>query len=178
VPLADELIVLDRFQPTDAAALVAAEDDEQARRFGWFPKRSTLADGETAIARWQEEWRTNGPRRAFATRLRATGELVGGCELRVGEGGTVEVSYFTFPAHRRQRLASRAMHLACEYAFTELDAERLEAHVAPDNIASRGVALNAGFSPLESFVGTDGQTMLRYVRKRSRMRWARAAISE
>jgi RimJ/RimL family protein N-acetyltransferase len=161
------LIALDRFQPDDAAVLVAAEDHEQARRFGWYPKRSTLADGQAAIARWQEQWRTGGASRAFATRLRATGELVGGCELRIGAGGTVEVSYFTFPAHRRQGLASRAMRLACEYAVTELGAERLEAHVAPDNPGSRGVARNAGFSEVESFVAPDGQVMQRYVRKRT-----------
>ena len=168
----DGIVVLDGFTLDDAEAHLAGEDEEHARRFGWYPGRSTPATVRAAIVRWQQEWRSGGTRRAFATRIVATGELVGGCELRVIEPRLAHVSYWTFPAHRRLGFAGRAVRLATDYAFAELGVERLEIHVAPDNVASRRVAFRAGFVEDGIVAGesgaTDGETagppMLRYVR--------------
>ena len=53
--LTDGAVVLDAFQPEDAASHLAGEDEELARRFGWFPRRSTLAGVCESIARWREQ---------------------------------------------------------------------------------------------------------------------------
>jgi RimJ/RimL family protein N-acetyltransferase len=170
--LTDGIIVLDGFTLDDAEAHLAGEDEEHARRFGWYPARSTPATVRSAIVRWQQEWRSGGTRRAFATRIVATGELVGGCELRVIEPRLAHVSYWTIPAHRRLGFAGRAVRLATDYAFAELGVERLEILVAPDNVASRRVAFRAGFveegivaGELEASEGEPAvPPMIRYVR--------------
>jgi hypothetical protein len=47
--LTDDVIVLDRHALGDASAHLAGEDDEQARRFGWYPARLTLEGVRRAI---------------------------------------------------------------------------------------------------------------------------------
>jgi hypothetical protein len=76
--LTDGTVVLDAFQPEDADSHLAGEDEEQARRFGWFPRCSTLAGVRETIARSRDQWFTRGPVLAFALRLADSEELVGG----------------------------------------------------------------------------------------------------
>jgi RimJ/RimL family protein N-acetyltransferase len=144
--LTDGVIALDRHTLTDAAAHLAGEDEEQARRFGWYPARSTPEGVRRAIVKWQREWATGSPTRVFAIRESETRALAGGCEVRVRDNGVGEMSYWVFPAFRGRRYASRAVILACGWAFAELGVERMEIYVEPDNAASRSVALLAGFT--------------------------------
>ena len=140
------MIVLDRHVLTDADAHLAGEDKEQARRFGWYPARSTLEGVRRAIERWQRQWAASGATRAFAIREEETGALAGGCEARLGDNRIAEMSYWVFPPFRGRGYAARAIHLACEWAFAKLGVERMEIYVEPDNMASRGAALRAGFT--------------------------------
>jgi RimJ/RimL family protein N-acetyltransferase len=143
--LADDVVVLDAFTPADAEAHLAGEDEEQARRFGWYPKRSTPATVRDAFARWAEAWRNEGATRAFAMRELESGALVGGCEIRLSGGPSAEISYWTFPHHRRKGYATRAVRLLTAFAFAQLAVKRIEAQVEPDNPASRRVIEGAGF---------------------------------
>ncbi len=143
--LTDGVVMLNAFTLDDAAAHLAGEDEEQARRFGWYPARSTLESVRAAILRWQEAWRSGGPTRAFAAREAATGTLVGGCELRRKDDQIAHMSYWVFPPYRGRGFASRAARLVCAFAFGELGVERVELYVEADNLASRGVARKAGF---------------------------------
>jgi RimJ/RimL family protein N-acetyltransferase len=142
--LTDGVVVLDAFTLDDVAAHVAGEDEEQARRFGWHPARSTEETARAAILRWQEEWRVDGRTRAFA--VRSEGELVGGCEIRLRDDGIAEMSYWVFPHHRGRGIARHALRLACAYAFSDLGVVRIELYGQPDNHASRSVARSAGFT--------------------------------
>jgi RimJ/RimL family protein N-acetyltransferase len=141
--LTDGVVTLDAFTLGDVDAHVAGEDEEHARRFGWWPDRSTHETAGAAFERWAGDWANAGPTRAFA--VRAGGELVGGCQLRLREKRTGEVSYWTFPQHRGRGYAARATRLLCRYAFDTLGLERLEAYVEPDNTASRRVVETVGF---------------------------------
>jgi hypothetical protein len=71
--LTDETVVLDAFRLQDAEAHLAGEDEELARRFGWFPRQSTLVGVRETIERWRAQWSIHGPTRCFALRLVATG---------------------------------------------------------------------------------------------------------
>lgn len=144
--LTDGVVVLDGFTLDDVDAQVAGEDEEQARRFGWYPAASTHQTVRAAILRGQESWRTGGATRTFAARDATSRELLGGCEIRLKDEGIAHMSYWIFPEHRRRGLASRAVRLACGFAFSELGVERIELYVEPDNQASRGVARRAGFT--------------------------------
>lgn len=137
--------MLNGHESADVEAQVAGEDEEIARRFGWFPKRSSEQDAKQAIERWQHEWRIGGSTRAFAVREAATGTLVGGCEIRLGASGTASMSYWIFPPHRRRGCATRAVELTCDYAFARLGVELIELHIAATNHASLEVARRAGF---------------------------------
>jgi len=147
----------------DVAAHVAGEDEETARRFGWWPARSTEEKVRAAYADWARNWRADAPVRTFAARDPESGGLVGGCELRIRPDGTAEVSYCTHAAQRGRGHARNALALLVGYAAS-IGVTRLEAHVAADNRASRRVAESAGFSPAGTFTD-DGTQMIRYTRE-------------
>ncbi len=77
--------------------------------------------------------------RAFAARDPRSGARVGNCELRIGPDGTGEVPYWTHVGKRGRGYARNALALLVGYAAS-IGVTRLEAHVAPDNHASRHVA--------------------------------------
>jgi RimJ/RimL family protein N-acetyltransferase len=104
--LTDGVVILDGFTADDAAAHLAGEDDEHARRFGWYPRRSSEESVRAAITGWQEAWRSDGDARVFATRSAESRQLLGGCQVRLREKRIGEVSYWTHPTHRRQGVAS------------------------------------------------------------------------
>jgi RimJ/RimL family protein N-acetyltransferase len=160
--LCDGDIVLDGLTMEDADAHAAGEDDEMARRFGWYPNRSTVEGVRAYLAANATAWRDGSPRRAWAIRLAATRVLVGGCEIRLKDHHSAQMSWWVFPNYRRQGIASRAVRLVANYASGHLDICQLEAFIALDNSGSRGVARNAGFSPAELVLDGE-QYMLRHV---------------
>ncbi|MBD0329393.1 MAG: GNAT family N-acetyltransferase [Thermoleophilia bacterium] len=145
ITLSDGVLVLDRLRPEDMEAHLAGEDEEQARRFGWWPRRSGPHQFRALLAADERDWDEGGPRRRFAAR--AGGILVGGCELRLRGGGRAEASYWTFPEFRSRGYATRALRLLAEWAFPKQRILRVELHVEPDNAASLAVAARAGFAP-------------------------------
>jgi len=78
------------------------------------------------------------------------------------------MSYWTFPVFRRRGLATRAVVLVIRYAFDTLGVAEIEVEIEPDNVASRGVAERAGFTPAGTIkacpaAGAAPRTMLRFV---------------
>jgi RimJ/RimL family protein N-acetyltransferase len=161
--LRGERILLNAHADGEAAAHAAAEDEETARRFGWWPARSTEETVRAAYADWARNWHDDGPVRAFAARDPGTGALVGGCELRIGPDGSAEVSYWTHAGKRGRGYAGSALALLVGYAAS-IGVTRLEANAAADNSASRHVAESAGFSQAGTFTDDDGTEMIRYTR--------------
>jgi RimJ/RimL family protein N-acetyltransferase len=167
--LEDGVLRLDCYRPVDVSAHLAGEDEEQARRFGWFPRRSTEETVRAAIERWREEWRTGGTKLAWAARD-TEGSLVGGCELRLVGQGVAHISYWIFPPFRGRGWASRAVSLVARHAFDALGLRRIEAHIEPDNLASRRTVEVAGFC-CEGVLPVpgreqEGRRLLLYVRER------------
>jgi RimJ/RimL family protein N-acetyltransferase len=160
--LRGDRVLLNAHTEEDAAAHVAGEDEETARRFGWWPKRSTEQAVLATYAGWAKNWHDNSPTRTFAARDPESGALVGGCELRIRPDGTAEVSYWTHAGQRGRGYAKNALALLAEYAAS-IGVTRLEAHIAPDNHASRRVAESVGFSQAGAVI-EDGAEMIRYTR--------------
>lgn len=159
--LCDGVIMVNTFTDDDVAVHLASEDEETARRFGWWPKTSTQTTVRDAIARWTNEWATGGSTRAFAAREMTSQGLIGGCELRIQPDGSGQVSYWTATTERRKGYASRSLLLLRQYAES-IGITRLESHVAEDNLASRRVSEKAGFSLAGTFTADDGTRMVRY----------------
>ncbi|MBV8714723.1 MAG: GNAT family N-acetyltransferase [Chloroflexi bacterium] len=159
--LSDGVVIVDCLSLADASAHWAGEDDEHARRFGWYPQRSTLEGVRTFFIDGQRQWRDSGSRRALAIRTAGTRTLVGGCETRLQPDNTAQVSWWIFPEYRRQGLATRGVRLMLRYFSTTVGISKFVALIEPDNEASRGVAHNTGF--IESGSDTSGpRLMLRY----------------
>lgn len=159
--LQDGVVTLDRHTDDDIPAHLTGEDEETARRFGWWPKTSTPATVRDAFARWAHDWETGGPVRAFATREQATGQLVGGCELRIKPSGPASVSYWTNATDRGRGYASASLTLLLGYARS-IGIRDAEAHIAADNYSSLRVAEKAGFVPVGTFTAEDGTGMIKY----------------
>ena len=160
-------ILLNAHTDEDVAAHVAGEDEETARRFGWWPRRSTEQGVRAAYADWARDWHDDGPRRTFAARDPDTGALVGGCELRIRPDGGAEVSYWTHAGKRGRGHARNALTLLAGYAAS-IGVTLLEAHVAADNHASRRAAQAAGFTQAGTVVD-DGTEMICYTCRASRL---------
>src|SRR5690242_12656124 len=159
--LSDNVVIVDCLSLADAYSHWAGEDEEQARRFGWYPNRSTLDGVRTFIVESQQQWRTGGPRRTFAIRKADTQTLVGGCEARLQPRRRAEVSWWIFPQYRRQGLATRGVRLMLDYLSKAVGVTEFVTSIEPDNVASRGVARNAGF--IECGLDTSGaRPMLRH----------------
>jgi len=144
--ITDGVISLTRFRPDDAPVLCAADDDpEMRRRFG-FPADFVPSIEHTwaVVARWAQQWDA-GERYPFAVRTVADHVLVGGCELWPRGEGVANVSYWTYPEHRRAGFASRAVALLCDVVLSAGEFARLEILTDPDHVVSRRIALRNGF---------------------------------
>jgi RimJ/RimL family protein N-acetyltransferase len=159
--LVRESLILGAHSEDDVAAHVAGEDEETARRFGWWPERSTEATVHAAYLRWADSWMAGGDTRAFAARRRTDRRLVGGCELRLRGDGAADCSWWTHADSRARGYATEAVRLLIEYARS-VCVDRLTAEIALDNHASRRVATKAGFEEVEFFLEEDGTRMVRY----------------
>lgn len=161
--LTDGVVVLDAHGANDIAAHVAGEDEETARRFGWWPLRSDAAAVARAYQDWSDDWVVHGGRRTFAVRA-VDGRLVGGCELRLQpDGATAHVSYWTHADQRGRGYSRRALCLLVGFAQT-LGLSQLESHIAADNVASRRVSEGAGFLPESTYTDDNGDLMVRFSR--------------
>src|SRR5262245_7761940 len=159
--LTDGVIILDAYTNDDIPAHLAGEDEETARRFGWWPQASTEAGVRDAFSCWARNWETGGPTRTFAARQAATGQRGGGCELRLQPDGSAQVSYWTSARQRRPAHATGARTRLLHYARS-IGVPQAEADVAADNLASRRVAEKTGFHQASTSTGEDGTGMIRY----------------
>lgn len=142
----DHGLILDLFVPADAPVLVEFDHDPEHRRRFAFPESfvPSLEHSRAVIAGWAEERRA-GTRFPYAVRDAASGELLGGCELRPLGDGKANISYWTHPRHRRRGVASEAVRQLCALAFAEFGFRRLELSADVDNVTSRRIAIRNGF---------------------------------
>jgi RimJ/RimL family protein N-acetyltransferase len=146
VAITDGVVTLTAFVSEDAPVMCRADHDPEHRRWFDFPDDfvPSFQHSLDVIARWASE-RAAGERFPFAVRATDTGVLLGGCELRPLGNSSANLSYWTYPSHRRRGIGSRAAGLACTVAFDDFGWDRIELLAHPENIASRAVARRLGF---------------------------------
>lgn len=142
--LTDGVILLDSHAVEDAEAHHAGEDDEMIRRFDGLEKAS-LEQMRDAMRRWIGMRAAGGPQFAYAMRDLTRSVLIGGCEMQRWQADTARMSYWVYPAFRGRGYASRGLALLCAEAAKIDGVETIEADIAADNLASRGVAVRNGF---------------------------------
>jgi RimJ/RimL family protein N-acetyltransferase len=160
--LTDGVVTLDTHSPSDAAQIVAGEDEEIGRRFdGGRP--TTLAKADAFIRQYAERWAVGGPEITFALRL-SNGTLIGGAEIRRAAPQQADVGYWVYPAFRGNGYARRALVLLCAAARDGIAGlTDVSAHIDADNLASRRTAEAAGFVEAGT-VEENGISRLRFIR--------------
>jgi RimJ/RimL family protein N-acetyltransferase len=166
--LTDGVVRLRLVTDADIPAIVEAVQDPEIPRYTRVPSPY----GEHDARHWQ---RTATTGLAAGTDLAALvvdaddGRLLGAVGLHNLDpaSGRCSAGYWVAAAERGRGVAGRALTLLCRYAFTELDAKRIELWIEPANAASLGVAETVGFHReglLRSFmpIGETRRDMLMY----------------
>ena len=140
--LHDGDLVLRPWLTTDVEKSLQLHDAEIARWFDLPAMAPSGADRAAWVADAHDEWADSRSRATFLVEWR--GQVAGSVEVRRVADGVGSLSWVVYAPFRRQGLASRALRLLVDFAFTELGLSRVEAHVNPMNRASLHVALRAG----------------------------------
>lgn len=161
--LTDGVIRLRPLTQADAPAHLAGEDEEMAK---WLNGgRSTAATVQAAIANFEGQWRTDGPRRAFGVFDCSSDQLIGFVEANLtllGNPEEVNVSYGIFAPWRGSGLAGRAINLMAKYLRSATNASKIVLQIAVENRRSIRVAEKAGFARVGVHDSTEGPRV-RYI---------------
>jgi [ribosomal protein S5]-alanine N-acetyltransferase len=79
--------------------------------------------------------------------LQGDDRLIGTCVFNGldTDNRRAEIGYDLLPAYWRQGIATEALHAILRYAFVEMELNRVEAVISPDNVASRALLKKLGF---------------------------------
>ena len=140
----DGVILLDTHRIDDAEAHLRGEDKEMRRYFD-ADRPATIEETREAMARWIAGRAVGAPMFAYALRD-ISGQLMGGCELRMRSVSSANVSYWLFPSFRGHGYAVRALALLSDATSQITALKWLEARISPDNEPSLRVARKAAFT--------------------------------
>ena len=130
------------YRPEDAEAVARLAGNPNV----WRNLRDAHPYTETAAASWIRYSMRQRPETNFA--IASEAELVGGIGLGLQTDvhrNTAEIGYWLGEGHWGQGIATAALRALTEYAFTELDLNRLFAYVFEWNPASTRVLEKAGY---------------------------------
>src|SRR4051794_8431314 len=120
--LSDGVVMLTPSSIDDAPTMVQWDhDSEMARWFDWElvpPKPEDLRHAQEVVERWHREYAL-GQRIPWAVRDPTREHLLGSVELRPRVDAGADASYATSPLFRGMGYATRALRLACGWAFSE-----------------------------------------------------------
>ena len=140
-PLAGPGFVLRPFRAADFEAARELERDAAAAR--WLPPLPA-ADGPGVVA-FYEECRREGSLLHLAIADSATDAYLGETMLAVGEQRVGETGCCVVPAARRLGIATGALRVLTDWAFSDLGLPRVQVFVATGNTAAVGLAERSGF---------------------------------
>jgi RimJ/RimL family protein N-acetyltransferase len=142
-------LVLRAYRVADVEAVWHAIEESRASLSRWVPdigRRRTAAEVRAGLAQLAGECGT-GRRLVVGLWERASGRFLGEAGLYQMEPGrlSAEVGYWLRRTARGQGFATEAVQILMEHAGRELGLRYLEAHIAPENTASRRLAERQGF---------------------------------
>jgi RimJ/RimL family protein N-acetyltransferase len=138
--LTDGAVVLRPWRLVDADWYANAACDPEIQRFTSESPTLTAAEVRAAIGALADQPDAIG----FVICQAATGQRLGNIALR-HQAGVGEVSYWVAAPARGRGVASRALGLLSEWAFTTLGLSVIRLWTHADNAASRRVAERAGY---------------------------------
>ena len=129
----------------DADDVVAVMQDPVMQLWNGLP--ATTRPDALAFLRRRGDW-TTGDHASWAVTDVPTGALLGSVSLHsiAVAQGNAQVGYWTVPAARGRAVATRAVDVACRWAFATVPLDRVELCHAVENTGSGRVAEKAGFT--------------------------------
>ncbi|WP_127480637.1 NUDIX hydrolase [Nocardioides pantholopis] len=143
--LTDGTVTLRAWRETDVEEAIAGHDDVVLRWLG--VREGPTAEQHTAAVRiWNERFATQHP---IGYVIEHDGRLIGGCQVRVVDDTTGELSWVLYAGNRGRGFATRAVRVLADWAMTAvgqggLGLSRVEARIEPGNEAALRVATRAG----------------------------------
>lgn len=147
-----ERLSLREIQPTDRAALSRMLQDDEAMHA--YEGAFDDAGVDAWLTRMRDRYRTDGFG-LWAVDLQETGEMIGQCGItwqQIDGARVHEVGYLFERSHWHHGYATEAAAACRDFAFSELDSERVYAHVRDTNLASMNVAIRLGMTVRSRFV--------------------------
>jgi RimJ/RimL family protein N-acetyltransferase len=146
-PLTDGRVVLRVARESDFRGLLEdSQDGETQRRINVatpYTERDARDDVKRFIAWWDDP---SAPLALVIADVESDaylGAILLNCDR---PHGIVELGYGVHPSARGHGVGTTAVGLAARWAFSALDAKRLEARADPENIASQRLLAKAGFT--------------------------------
>ena len=133
-------------EPGDAEAIVAACNDQAIAKFlDMIPQPYTRSDAETYLEACRIGWR-DGTFANFAVVVdgRAVGSI--GVRWKNPDDGIAEVGYWVANEARGKGVCTRALRLVAAWALARPGMARLQLRADEENVPSKRVAENAGFT--------------------------------
>lgn len=147
--MSDEQPALDdgdlRLRPWTTADVETTRLLHDAEIARWFDFPSTVPpehEHRAWVERTRAEWTDSRSRVTFLVEWR--GAPAGSVDVRRRADGVGVLSWITYAPYRGRGVASRAVRLLVDWAFSDLGLRRVEAEVNPLNRASLRTALRAG----------------------------------
>lgn len=144
--LVDEFVSLRRWRSSDVPAMLEAFSDPVFVAFSdWAPQ--SPVDALDYLDRRERERLAGTAIDLAIVDPHEPAAVLGGASLNDIDTQHLRanVGYWLSPVGRGRGLATRAVNLLAEWAFTDLVLARLELTCGPDNIASQRVAARCGF---------------------------------
>ncbi|MDF1487807.1 GNAT family N-acetyltransferase [Tessaracoccus caeni] len=150
--LTTERLTLRRMRDDDLPDLAAILQDAETM----VAYEGPFSDAEVRhwLERMQERDRTDGFS-MWAVQLHGTGPMIGQCGVTwqaIGEERVIEVGYLFNRAHWHRGYAIEAAQACRDWAFRELDTDRVHSIVRDTNLASMNVAIRNGMTVRRRFV--------------------------
>ena len=147
-PLADEVVALRPWRPSDAPVVVAAldGDPEITRWLDQVPQPYGLDEAHAYIAACRRGWE-EGTGASFAVLDAADERVLGSLGIRLADlpVGVAEAGYWVAREARGRGAATRALRLAARWILGHEGIERLQLRTDALNVTSQRVAEKAGF---------------------------------
>jgi [ribosomal protein S5]-alanine N-acetyltransferase len=144
--LETERLVLRQLEGGDAPAIFGIRSDPETMRYMETPPMADVSEAEVSLASVVEGFAA-GDSLKWAVTLRGQGELIGMCALfRIqAESRRAEIGYYLARPHWGHGYNHEALTRIVEYAFNDLDLNRIEADLDPRNLASAKAVRRLGF---------------------------------
>ncbi|MFJ2441142.1 MULTISPECIES: GNAT family N-acetyltransferase [unclassified Streptomyces] len=145
VTLTTERLLLRVPASDDIDTVYAACQDPDTQRWTTVPSPYRRRHAEDYVERLVPDGWRGDTAYTFGVRPLGGGPLIASVSLQFPRSGTWEVGYWTAREHRGRGYMTEAVRAVSHWAFTTLDAVRVEWRAEAGNLGSRAVAEKAGF---------------------------------